>query len=1205
MYREKIDVVIAYVNPNDEKWQREYLEYKNEGAELYKENRFRDTSYLKYVMRSIDKYMKFVNRVHLVVAYDSQVPEWVNRETVNVVLHKDFIPEEYLPVFNCNTIESFMHFIPNLEEKFVYFNDDMIINKSCGPEDFFKNDKCNILSKSTKKDVGQNTWYNCQYNGCKLINNLLGIEEEERIWHIFPHTVTPLRKSLCERVFEQLKDEICSRITRFRDYNNLNQHFYAYYEECVEEVNNKSISVNYINVDKYDKNFLGQSYAQTLCINDIVLKEDEKVLNKHNDVVSDLEKKYRDKSKYENGYVGEKKRDDNDIDVIMMFVNPADEKWLERYNYYKSLETDKDVKSLSDERIRDFNFLKAALRSIDEHMPFVSRLHLVVQSDSQVPDWVNRETVNVVLHEDFIPKEFLPTFNGNTIEMFFHRIPNIAKRYIVFNDDMLVMKDIKVEDIYDGMIPIDMFYTYKTENINYHYNVEEKVYEDRFPNLRRHPHINNNLLAFDYNGIEYNPELYYKPSHGYTALNKDLVEDVYNKFEDRIKDSCTLFRDDDNMYSYAFRLCSFLKYKKIGLVTTKFYTFNSTNGNLSKNIKNNVYDCICLNDDGLNSNDYELYKKTLSDTIYGIFNKRSKYEKEVRCAICVMCKNESERDIIKWIEHYKNLGVDNVIFYDNNDKSNLSQKNFVSSYIDKGFVIYKNYRGYQDRQKILAYKNCYEVYSENYDWIGFFDIDENVELNGYVSIKDYLLKDEFNKCDIIQINRISSVCDKNKVKIFNNELVKSFIKTKNKNITFNNNFITVYDYCTHSPNPKTVVSVCDCDGNMVNNDPFYNKSSNTCIINHNFCLSFDDLLSKLEKGSPKDNKFSQYSLNNVEDKLKIFFKYFNLTEEHIERIQRTFPNYYITRDVLEEKEYIGKSDIDYVFPYVDFEDIEWQEKYNFYKLKEYPEVDYSKSLLMGEVRYKNWGLLKYKIRLLEKNMPWIRNIYMLVDSESQVPHWIKYHKNVKVVYHKDFIPNEFLPLFNSSSIEMFLGNIEGLSEKFIYGNDDFYAIKPMSPYMFFRGEKSLKCLKERKDIGINEVSDNGIKFRQNGIKLANKETNIKLNYLYEPNHCFVPMHKSTCKHFLENYKTEIYDSISRFREDKNYQQYLYTYYDIFNKKSISYEYPFVAAYISVDTNRTQNLINSFFGNNYCISIDYYNDVDEFNHNVIKKLLELV
>ena len=56
---------------------------------------------------------------------------------------------------------------------------------------------------------------------------------------------------------------------------------------------------------------------------------------------------------------------------------------------------------------------------------------------------------------------------------------------------------------------------------------------------------------------------------------------------------------------------------------------------------------------------------------------------------------------------------------------------------------------------------------------------------------------------------------------------------------------------------------------------------------------------------------------------------------------------------------------------------------------------------------------------------------------------------IKVVLHEDFIPHEFLPLYNSCTIEMFLHNIPGLGEEFIYFNDDTFVIKPMKETDFF------------------------------------------------------------------------------------------------------------------------------------------------------------
>ena len=146
---------------------------------------------------------------------------------------------------------------------------------------------------------------------------------------------------------------------------------------------------------------------------------------------------------------------------------------------------------------------------------------------------------------------------------------------------------------------------------------------------------------------------------------------------------------------------------------------------------------------------------------------------------------------------------------------------------------------------------------------------------------------------------------------------------------------------------------------------------------------------------------------------------------------------------------VKTSDIDYVFPYVDDSDDIWYSEY-----EKYYSGCYEGDKANGMARYKTYDLLKYKFRCIEKNMPWVRNIYMIVACPSQVPQWLDTSK-VKIVYHKDIIPEELLPTFNSTTIEMFLHNIEGLSEYFLYGNDDLYPTGKVTPNMFFRNGKAL------------------------------------------------------------------------------------------------------------------------------------------------------
>lgn len=288
------DVVVPYVNPNDEKWINLYDEYKKEGSETYKDKRFRDTSFLKYVLKSIIDNLPHHRYIYLVVQSKSQVPDWITDKSIKVITHSQFIPNEFLPTFNCNTIEMFMHRIPNLSEYFVYFNDDTILNKRIKREELFKNGACNLKSIPLTEDVGKNTWYNCLLNNTRVVNHLLNIEEDDTIWHKFPHTITPLMKSKCEELFEKIKYEIYHSITRFRDIKNFNQHLYAYYIEKTQKSINfeGDITVDYVNLHRCTEDFLKSANAITLCINDCVKIDEKRIMKGHSIAKEWLENKF-------------------------------------------------------------------------------------------------------------------------------------------------------------------------------------------------------------------------------------------------------------------------------------------------------------------------------------------------------------------------------------------------------------------------------------------------------------------------------------------------------------------------------------------------------------------------------------------------------------------------------------------------------------------------------------------------------------------------------------------------------------------------------------------------------------------------------------------------------------------------------------------------------------------------------------------------
>ena len=238
--------------------------------------------------------------------------------------------------------------------------------------------------------------------------------------------------------------------------------------------------------------------------------------------------------------------------------------------------------------------------------------------------------------------------------------------------------------------------------------------------------------------------------------------------------------------------------------------------------------------------------------------------------------------------------------------------------------------------------------------------------------------------------------------------------------------------------------------------------------------------------------------------------------------------------------------IDYVFPWVNPDDVEWQKELMVESRKlNRPFEPYG-------ARYRSWDTLKYLLRCIDKNLPWIRNLYMIVENPSQVPTWIN-KENVHIIYHKDIIPEECLPTFNSCTIELFMSKIPGLSEHFIYGNDDMFPIQPFTPDDFFNKDglprQSMQFTKfdQQHNMFAHQLKNTG--------DLAAKALNLVIddNYILRPQHGINGMLKSVWKIFLKKYKKELINSCSTFRTADNINQdlcqdYIYLKYKNNDKK---------------------------------------------------------
>ena len=138
-------------------------------------------------------------------------------------------------------------------------------------------------------------------------------------------------------------------------------------------------------------------------------------------------------------------------------------------------------------------------------------------------------------------------------------------------------------------------------------------------------------------------------------------------------------------------------------------------------------------------------------------------------------------------------------------------------------------------------------------------------------------------------------------------------------------------------------------------------------------------------------------------------------------------------------------DIDFVVTWVDMDDPEW--KKDFARAK--GEIDNSKNQF-SEARFRDYGFLKYWFRGVDKFAPWVRKVHFVTCGQK--PDWLDTsNPKLHLVSHKDYIPERFLPTFNSTVLEFHMHKIPGLAEHFVYFNDDFYLTSPTPESRFFAG----------------------------------------------------------------------------------------------------------------------------------------------------------
>ena len=275
--------------------------------------------------------------------------------------------------------------------------------------------------------------------------------------------------------------------------------------------------------------------------------------------------------------------------------------------------------------------------------------------------------------------------------------------------------------------------------------------------------------------------------------------------------------------------------------------------------------------------------------------------------------------------------------------------------------------------------------------------------------------------------------------------------------------------------------------------------------------------------------------------------------------------------------------IDFVLPWVDGSNLEWQQIRDKYLPAKKNSNDST-----SPARFRDMETLKYALRSIEQNCPWYNKIYLITKGYS--PTWLNIeHSKIELVSEEDlFIDKSHLPVFNSVAIEMNLVNLPQLSEKFVYMNDDFIICNKLNPSRLFKDNKpvdffSHNCIPRNRFYELFKERDSWIHSINNVLKLYNERfAPLKLDnrYLFDSSYSTIdklnnfilkhfikrlvwinhwhhpqPMLKGTLQEVYKEFKDEMMQSSqNRFRSKSDLNQYMYRYWQLLTGNFYPYKH---------------------------------------------------
>ncbi|MGT2732313.1 Stealth CR1 domain-containing protein [Streptococcus ruminantium] len=325
------------------------------------------------------------------------------------------------------------------------------------------------------------------------------------------------------------------------------------------------------------------------------------------------------------------------IDFVVTWVDGSDPKWQKQKQHYMS-EEDKGLNSVA--RYRDWEIFKYWFRAVEKHAPWVNKVVLI--TEGHVPEWlnINHEKLLLIKHSDYIPQEYLPTFNSNVIELNIHRIEELSEHFVLFNDDMFINKSVGPEDFFRNGLPTDVgvfspqvpksggiasISLNNIEVINDYFNTHQilKEWNNKFFRLSYGKHLLKNFIVLPWNSV-----LGFYDHHLPVAYKKSTFKHLWNLEEQKLRQtSRNKFRTKSDINHWLMRYWQLAsgQFTPRSVHFGNYYSIFDELNKIISELRNPKYHLICLND-GEEISDFEEVKQKIAKSFAIRYPKKSSFE---------------------------------------------------------------------------------------------------------------------------------------------------------------------------------------------------------------------------------------------------------------------------------------------------------------------------------------------------------------------------------------------------------------------------------------------------------------------------------------------------------------------------------------------------------------------------------------------------